>query len=47
MIKQKLSQKNWHIRCRFEHERDLLLEACERAGITWLTDKKQLHGNHH
>lgn len=40
MIKQKLSQKNWRIRCRFEHEIDLLLEACERAGITWVSGKK-------
>ena len=40
MIKQKLSQKNWRIRCRFEHELDLLLEECERAGITWVNGQK-------
>lgn len=32
---ERLKQGNWYVECKIEQEADLLLRACDDAGITW------------
>ena len=34
-VKERLLQKNWYVECKTEQEANLLLRACDDAGITW------------
>lgn len=34
-VKERLLQKNWYVECKTEQEANLLLLACDDAGITW------------
>ena len=39
-IKERLLQKNWYVEWKTEQEVNLLLQACDDAGITWNTGQK-------
>lgn len=34
-VKERLLQKDWYVECKTEQEANLLLRACDDAGITW------------
>lgn len=44
-VKERLLQKGWYIECRTKQDADLVLQTCDDAGITWVTEKKATIGN--
>ena len=39
-VKERLLQKDWYVECKTEQEANLLLRACDDAGITWNSGHK-------
>ena len=39
-VKERLLQKDWYVECKTEQEANLLLRACDDAGITWNAGQK-------
>lgn len=39
-VKERLLQRDWYVHCQTKQESDLLLQACDDAGITWRTGDK-------
>ena len=44
-IKERLLQKDWYVECKTKQDTDLVLQACDEAGITWVTGEKATIGN--
>ena len=39
-VKERLLQKDWHVHCQTKQESDLLLQACDEAGLRWSEGEK-------
>ena len=39
-VKERLLQKDWYVECKTKKDADLVLQACDDAGITWLFGDK-------
>lgn len=39
-VKERLLKKNWYVDCDTEQQVDLVLQACDKSGITWCTGCK-------
>lgn len=44
-VKERLLKKNWYVECKTKQDADLVLQACDDTGITWVTGKKATIGN--
>lgn len=39
-VKERLLQKDWYVECKTKQDADLVLQACDDAGITWAAGEK-------
>ena len=39
-VKERLLQKDWYVECKTKKDADLVLQACDDAGITWAAGEK-------
>lgn len=44
-VKERLLQKNWYVECKTKQDADLVLQACDDAGITWAAGEKATIGD--